>query len=230
MKLYHGTRGSVAKRAMIEGIAPRGRRKGNFGHSIESSKHHVYLTDAYAAYFAFNATRKESEAAIIEVDTRFLFPLFLNADEDVLEQAGRGRDHLNPEWDMKKRTRWYRDRLHLRQWDYKTSLEAMGTCAHLGTIAPNAITRIAFIDMKHPNLELLRVMSLDPAISIINYQLMQKKYRSINRWIFGDNTEDDEPTIYNIPDLESTVFKEYPWPPAEDRSGITLVHMRESTG
>lgn len=236
MKLYHGTSGVVARKALSEGITPRGRRKGNFVHTVESSPYHVYLTDAYAAYFSFNAAKK-GEAAILEVETDLLHELNLNADEDVLEQAGRGVDGLNPTWEMRKRTEWYRRRLTSRRFDWKASLNGMGTCTHFGIIPPSAITRVAFIDSDHPSVSRLRLMALDASISIMNYRFMEKKYKALNRWIFGDHSEEDIPKSYEMPvtdyatgERKMAPFQEYNWPPAENRRGVRVEYLNLSSG
>ena len=73
MKLYHGTSERVARLAMTEGLCPR------FESGVESvwedhpsSEHYVYLTVAYAAYFAMNAAPEGERWAIIEIDTDLL--------------------------------------------------------------------------------------------------------------------------------------------------------------
>ena len=231
MRLYHGTSGAAARKAMTEGIRPRERRRGNFSHSIESSPHHVYLTDAYAAYFAFGCS--DNEAAILEVETDHLQELCLNADEDVLEQAGRGRDGLDPSWDMKKRTLWYRRRIQSVRYDWRASLAGMGTCSHFGIIPPEAITRVVYIDVNHINVQLLRLAALDASISLLNYRFMEKKYKALTRWLFEDDDDSDRPQVYDtfLTDYETGekkphTFQEYAWPPAGDRRGIRLFQTR----
>lgn len=53
MRLYHGTTEAVARAALAQGLAPRAltRAKGNWD-KHPSNPHAVYLTTAYAGYFA----------------------------------------------------------------------------------------------------------------------------------------------------------------------------------
>jgi methionyl-tRNA synthetase len=77
MKLYHGTDGRNIRRILRDGIHPRKiTRKNNWGHSVPSNPHAVYLTTAYAGYFAMLAS-KSGLLGIVEVDSDKL-------DEDLL--------------------------------------------------------------------------------------------------------------------------------------------------
>ena len=111
MLLYHGTSEArwndiVAKGAII----PRGKTKlGNWKHTIESNPKCVYMTDAYAGYFAINAIEvpkddSEVRAAIIEIDTDRLDAFNLVPDEDAIEQGERGARSIAKK-EMLRRTR-----------------------------------------------------------------------------------------------------------------------------
>ena len=62
MLLYHGTSERVAKLALKQGLWPRRdlNDEGNWDHTVESSPVHVYLTRAYAPYFAARNPKRES--------------------------------------------------------------------------------------------------------------------------------------------------------------------------
>jgi hypothetical protein len=154
-RLYHGTSVPSAIKALEEGLLPHG-ITGNslWDHSSTSHEEAVYLTDTMPVYFAGHAIQKlpkdaeDRRCAILEIDVSLLDPFNLVPDEDVLEQAGRGRDEVS-HWDMVARTHWYRDQLHTHQGatTWKTSLEAMGTCAIFDGVPAEAITRVALLDL-----------------------------------------------------------------------------------
>lgn len=190
MKLYHGTGERAAKLALVEGIKPRGEHgNSNWKRTIESNPNGVYLTDAYPLYFAFNAVKDGERAAVLEIDTDRLQEFFLVPDEDVLEQAGRRVDGISGS--MKQRTRYYRSqqKLHIASDTWKKSLEAMGTCTYLGTIPPEAITRVVYVD---PKLAPTLVLSATDAMIILaNYRFCGPKYRNLTNMLFGNELEPD---------------------------------------
>jgi hypothetical protein len=244
MKLYHGTNEVAGKAILSDGFVPRGRRGGNWKHSVESHPDGVYFTTAYALYFALASTEgdprlKNDEpgvcAMIFEIDTDLLpEPGCLVPDEDCLEQVNRGRkaaDSGLPKsyalWGMKKRTVFWRERLpffmHSDGW--KASLDAMGNCCHLGPVPASAITRVAIVDLKgaadacH--------MALDPTISVLNYRFVGKRYRALTKWVFGDPLGTDAPTLLDLPDPTTgriTMHPEFQLPPPESRAGIAIAN------
>jgi hypothetical protein len=185
MKLYHGTSQTALAGILISGIRPRGKRgKSNWKHSVESNAECVYMTEGYGIHFACAAVDPDSgAAAIIEVDTDRLNFMDILPDEDAIEQLSRGRDDLPKDWDMKKRTRYYRVKMVEYAGKWPTSVKALGTACHRGVIPVSAITRVAKIDFKaNPTLR----WASDPTISIGNYAIMAGYYRQLTRRIFGD--------------------------------------------
>lgn len=202
MLLYHGTSESRARKIMVEGLKPRGKTgRTNWQHTIESNPKAVYLTDAYPAYFAYNASRDGERWAIIEVDTDKLDESKLHPDEDVLEQAGRKFDHLQ-EKGMIERTRYYRRHARTNP-NWEKSLQAMGTCGYYGEIPPEAITRVVFIDPEKIDGGFLLSM-IDCSISIMNYRFCADKYRNYTRWIMGE-TMTPEDVGYFLPEAIEAV-------------------------
>lgn len=189
MKLYHGTSSLWLESVLREGIKPRERtRVDNWKHTVGSNKKVVYLTDAYASYFALNAVGSGSpvteHCVVLEIDSDRLDERLLCADEDAIEQTQRGNDKLG-DWDMKRRTIYYRARAHL--YSAEDSLRAMGTCAYRGTVPPRALTRYAVFDQGKAREFVWGGM--DPFISTSNYKFMAEKYRSFHAWLFGDLPE-----------------------------------------
>jgi hypothetical protein len=178
MLLYHGTDAACLAKIEQEGIKPRGRRKGNWSHTVRACPQAVYLTDTYPCYFA----GQHRIGAVFEVETDELSPFRLNADEDVLAQALKGKDGV-PE-DLFEATRYFRRRLPTNQYNYEASLKAMGTCSYIGTIPPEAIKRVAVIDW--PKQKSLLWRARDAQISLMNYRFCADDYQCMTRWLFGD--------------------------------------------
>ena len=218
MKLYHGTCERVARIAMEHGILPRF-DSGAPSHwdDCPSSDEHVYLTVAYAPYFAMGATHIEGDGrwAIIEIDTDLL-PYGedgLVPDEDFLEQATRSPEDrqriqelsessdwtLHADADMVERTRWFREHLHWFADHWEDSIKGLGNCAHAGEIPPEAITRVSFIDPQQLNP--ICQMALDPTISLLNYRFCEDKYRSLTRWMFGEDVNPSDFGILTVPQI-----------------------------
>lgn len=198
MYLYHGTTEATARKALIEGIMPRGPRSGNWVHTVESNPTAVYLTNAYALYYAQMAMEdRHQRGAILEIDTTKLDQDRFAADEDALAQIGRhqpGGDGLPREWSQLQRTMYYRDRL-LEQArtgnDHNMSLRVLGNCTYIGMVPPNAITRIIAVNL--PALVVAIQLGLDPVISISNYKLCGAPYRNSLRRLFQrDGMEPDD--------------------------------------
>jgi hypothetical protein len=184
MKLYHGTDGRNIKRMLRDGIHPRKiTRKNNWGHSVSSNPHAVYLTTAYAGYFAMLAA-KTSLLGILEIDSSRLDKELFRPDEDFIEQAARKTDE-----GMKERTKHFRDNIEDYSHLWKKSLEYLGTCSYAGNIPPSAITRASTFDYKK-NRYIAREL-LDPTITIANFRFCADKYQALTSWLIGDDIEPD---------------------------------------
>jgi hypothetical protein len=192
LKLYHGTIAEVARKALTEGLKPRGildmNGDGNWQHTVESNPECVYLTDTYAAYFAMNACKGDEHWGIVEIDVDLLDDPNLLPDEDWLEQGTRG----DPDWDyieggMVERTRWFRDHAYLFQHLWEDSVKSMGNCCHRGIIIPQAITRVAIYDPKS-NLG-ISMIAMDPSITPLNHFICGRKYRALTAWLMGDDVD-----------------------------------------
>jgi hypothetical protein len=194
VKLYHGTTAAIATAALRDGLLPR-RASGNPGHwchSVSSSPDRVYLTRAYAAYFAMAASEKLMDHwGIVEIDTRMLDDALLVPDEDWVEQASRGQtlggmfSELDAISDMVKRTAWIRDHMGLFGHLWDQSVKMLGNAAFEGEIEPAAITRVAIFE---PDSNPMIVQAaLDPSISILNYQIIGSKYRALTDWLMGEH-------------------------------------------
>lgn len=239
MKLYHGTSQRAASAAVVSGIHPRKQRKGNWKHTVTSRSDAVYLTDAYAMYFAINAQKNQEEkVAVIEIDSSLLNPWLLAPDEDALEQINRGKDQLDPCLTMEQRTKIYRKQLHKytgnSQWE--ASIKTIGNCCYLSSVPMAAITRIAIINVAQAPIYCMNCM--DPTITIMNYQILGNKYRGLTKWLFGDDLGIDSPKErVSLEDLQAThplmdkhtldsIRFDYLLPPDAERSAVEIIQLK----
>jgi len=183
MKLYHGTSATSARSASTSGLHPRGDNVGNWEEN-PSRDDCVYLTSAYAPYFALCAAAYSNDLlGIVEVDTDLLLQDRLLPDEDFLEQATR----KGANDDMQGRTAMFRDNLEYYQEHWENSVKHLGNCAYQDSIPLSAITRIAVIDAS--KCRMAAMIAADPMISLMNFQLCQIKYTSLTSWFMGDEVE-----------------------------------------
>jgi hypothetical protein len=247
VKLYHGTARHNVRAMLRHGIKPRGKRGGNWKHTVDSNPNAVYLTSTYAPYFAYNAVNRSSLLGIVEIETDQLDESLLIPDEDFLEQSTRGM-----KWksrliarelrglQLKQRTEWFRTHASFWQEHWQRSLDYLGTCAYLGTIPPAAITRGVTFDWKK-NTRLGTEM-VQPTITRENFKFCGDGYRAMTRWLLGDKVTADEiqGTILNLSKIQESLGAKPPaeWKPfleaaqqrtqileeaLADRSGITVL-------
>ena len=181
MKLYHGTSSRHLGSVLKEGLKPRGRKKGNW-ESFPSRKDMVYLTNAYAPFFAIQGSKGKEKALILEIDMDLesLYP-----DEDFIAQAlahqtGRPLDEVHEEVvaDLESYQHLAID-----------SLQRLGNCSHKGVIPADNISRYCLIDCAARSD--IGMICMDPSISLMNYRFCGSKYRSVISWLFGDRDDFD---------------------------------------
>ena len=182
MKLYHGTYEANLDSILKHGLRPRGKKSGNWKHTVESNSKAVYLTNAYVFHFAQSAKKhRDGKLVVLEIDCNMLNPFLFAPDEYFLEQATR-KDQQFVQGDMVKRTRWFRKHaLTNFQLAWKQSLEGMGTCCYHGNIPPEAITRYATVSA-----DASIILLSDPCITPLNYAIMGGFYRDMVHKIFDD--------------------------------------------
>lgn len=182
MKVYHGTCASNLDSILKNGIKPRGRKKGNW-ESYPSKKDMVYLTVAYAPYFAICSCEKSQTALILEIDLSLLDEDKLYPDEDFVAQVlayqnntdiDTYHDHVSNNLDLFKSC-------------YQDSLDGLGNISYKGTVPSSSITRYCLVDVKER--KDISLMCLDPSISLMNYKFCGNRYRSIISWLFGDRED-----------------------------------------
>jgi len=195
MLLYHGTSGAVARRAFTEGLLPRSVSGiDSLWAAHPSSPEAVYLTRAYAGYFAAAATGVGEPWGIVEVDTDRLDARCLVPDEDFLEQATQGEKipagrRYESLWgaDITARTAWFRAHLLNYSSLWADSIRGLGNCAYLGAVSPEAITRVVVVDSR--KIGDLAYMVLDPVICLMNHKFCGEKYQALTDWFIGEPVE-----------------------------------------
>lgn len=223
MKLYHGTTKTALESIAAKGIWPRYTAHGNWQGAVASNPLFVYLTNIYAPFFARVAgsvAENLSNCAIVEVDTDKLNPMNLCPDEDALEQVNRGRDGLPKKWSMKRRTKYYRERMSLYAGQWEASINVLGTCAHEGVIPTDAITRAITLDFRaNPHL----INACDPSgTSLMINKILAPRYRMFTAHLFGDPLDidgTDSPSLWGPADIAKiplTGIEHYPLPSAKE--------------
>jgi hypothetical protein len=204
LKLYHGTSERKTKKALVEGLLPRGRRKGNWTHTVDSRNDAVYLTDIYGPYFAFCATdtERKDRCAIFEIETDNLNENQMLPDEDYMEQTFRGRGGNAPAG-MKARVEYYREITIINRHMWKDSVKYLGTAAYLGRIEPQRITKLAYVDMEHPFI----MQGAEAMISLINHKLCWRRYDAITRFFMGETVTPEEVDDFLNTQTEDEVWK-----------------------
>lgn len=200
MILYHGTSESNLNKILEQGsIQPRGTAgKSNWEHTIISSPDRVYLTTAYAGYFAANVSKENERWAIIEIDTDFLDEDNFFPDEDVIAQIAYRSKDFNEVWGDKpvkeysllELTKYVREHIYLWKDKWPDSIQAMGTCSYKGDIPVAAIIRYALFDPKS-NFQ-MAMSAQDPTITTLNYQIKGATYKAITKWLMGEEITFDE--------------------------------------
>lgn len=182
--LSHGTSAAHLDAIRKFGLLPR-QEKPSLWDKCPSDSRCVYLTNAYAFYFAQNACHDAGEdALIVEVEVN---RGRLDADEDFLGQSSKGTEWETDFPDLIERTLYMREaitkmpnpsRLALME----NGLANLGTVRHNGLIKPEKIKRMARI----PNADITRIVlsEFDPTITIMNYRFMGERYREFQQSLF----------------------------------------------
>lgn len=144
----------------------------------------VYLTNAYALYFAMNACRDGEDGLLVEVEVN---RGRLDADEDYLGQSSRGTEWEDDFPDLIQRTLAMREatsrmpnnsRLALME----NALENLGTTRHMGLIPANKILRLARVPAA--DFAALVMGGFDPTITIMNYRFKGEEYKAFQQSLF----------------------------------------------
>ena len=195
MRLYHGTSSRHLETILAYGLVPRGDAPSNW--TAASSAERVYLTNAYAMYFA-QASRKDSseDLVVVEIDTDLLpDQACLQADEDTVWfvwQHDAIDDRFLPPPGMLDR---HDQAMHFSRLlgplaengiTADKSLELLGNCSHEGVIPVSAITRVVRYSAADGP---WWISFHDPVISPMNFRFHGSEYRA-TQLVVADRLEE----------------------------------------
>jgi hypothetical protein len=181
MLLYHGTNEDVLPKIQLQGLKPRGKRKSQWEH-YPSRSDMVYLTTAYAFYFAMN-TKGKGRAMVLEIDSDQLVERKFFPDEDFIAQVVSNVTKQS----LEKVHGSIKDTLKQYQQYWRLSIENLGNCSYQGTIHLKTIKRMCLFDVLKRSE--IAFMAMDPIISLINYRFCKEKYTGLIAWMFGDRAD-----------------------------------------
>jgi hypothetical protein len=181
MKLYHGTSDTKLAKILQKGLRPRSKRKGNWK-DFPSRPDMIYLTTAYAPYFALNV-EGNGQPVVLEIDADKLDENCFFPDEDFISQSIARRNKL-PLKEVHDEI--CRD-LERYQEHWQLSVENMGNCCYQGIIPVSAITR--YVTWEVEKQSYVSIMAMDPCITPINYHFLSEKYQGLIAWLFGDRQD-----------------------------------------
>ncbi|MGI4792131.1 MAG: hypothetical protein ACRYFS_25185 [Janthinobacterium lividum] len=194
--LYHGTTARAVGKILVQGLRPRGRRKGNYAKPLSSEGRNVYLTTVYGPAYACRVRPSWRERlAVLEIDTTHLDTTFLRPDEDYMTQSvipihlasADAAYGLAVHAEM-------RSRLDDFQEMWRVSLADLGTVAYQGAISPAAITRVAEFDPKEVP-EMVVAMS-EVSLNILGHLTRGPQIAAWTRWLF------DGPSAVQVSDFD----------------------------
>lgn len=183
----HGTSASYLDRILDKGLQPRTKSGIDNWPDDKSAPGHVYLTTAYALYFAKCAATKDDcdDGLIVEINRNTTPSQFMYADEDAIAQVIQGdeRDTRFDHLDLSMTTAHIArkmDAFRAQGYDAEWSMFALGNCSHKNTVPKKRINRIVRLKDIH-SMEWLFIG--DPTISVQNFGLMGKYYMDLQAWL-----------------------------------------------
>lgn len=176
--LFHGTSAENAKEIEKNGFVSD--KKYNW--KVASKKGFVYLSSAYAPFYAMNATKDDKLALIkIEVDSEDCYP----EDDFIMTALG------HPKYNQAQL-----DLIDLENFKkyWNESLKFMGNVAVRADKIK--ILGIRIFDGK------MLIMRCDPVISTLNFRIMGNYYNDLSNWIFdGKDIMDFKPFMHDAIEL-----------------------------
>lgn len=181
----------------------------------------------YPFLFALAAMNDVEKALVFEIDVSRLEAGRMEPDEDAIAQAIAMKDNRPLEAVHAQVRRSFAGYRHL----WRESLQALGCCAHRGTIPPEAITRYCIFNPRARSSGELALAISDAQVSIMNHRFCGDKYAGLVQWMFGDR---DGLLCLAWPAVAEqlgdlwTRIKESWDREARDRGGIEVVTLRSS--
>jgi len=174
-KLYHGTSVESARRIMKEGFVPD--KKYNW--QVKSKEGFVYLSKAYAPFYAMNAQSKSRKRAIVGtcVPKQKLYP-----EDDFLMRALGKPVYTQEEL----------DKINLESYKFlwKKSLEYMGNAS----AKPKDIRVMGSQEFDAEGL----IMTCDPVVGPENYMICGEYYKSLTKWLYEGKDHMKHPRMHEF--------------------------------
>lgn len=190
--LYHGTSSRFFGDIMTKGIRPRGDTGAeSIWEKVPSVPDRVYLTNCYAPYYAVTATDEGDFAVTFQIDTRKIKGFFV-ADEDAIEQTsrasrdGKGIIPFSEELMIQRTAEAAASAIQMAQTGQFTagqSLAAMGTCALVGHVPPEAIKGYVVTE------PMPTIFAWDAIPGILNYRYLGEAYKEQTKMLFKKDTQ-----------------------------------------
>lgn len=160
--LYHGTSEENAKLIEKEGFITG--KKYNW--NVKSKGGFVYLSSAYAPFYAMSTNSKKLALIKCEVLAKDCYP-----EDDFIMYCLKKPSYIQEEL----------DKINLRGYKYlwKESLKYMGNVA----VRPN---KIKILGIRYFDGERL-IFKCDPTISPLNFKVMGEYYMRLTKWIYEGN-------------------------------------------
>ena len=170
MRYFHGTTENCLNSIEKHGLMPRGKRKGVWK-EFPSANDRVYLTNAYAVWFAWTAAKANEKGVVVAVDVEMED---LVADEDYLAQTNWQDEELAFLQDMslQERTLYWKERAPCFPNMAEYSLINLGTVAHMGPC--HDIVKIVEFNP-------VDAIDHDPTISLMNFRFFGDQYRAMTK-------------------------------------------------
>lgn len=157
--LYHGTSEKKARKIEKEGFVP----DKTYNWKVKSKKGFVYLSVAYAPFYAMNHSTRKLALIKVEVDTKDLYP------EDDFIMCAIGKRSYNQEQLNLIKLEGYKHH-------WKESLRFLGNVA----VKPDKVRIIGVRYFDGRGL----LMKCDPVICPENFMVLGDYYKRLSEWIF----------------------------------------------
>lgn len=160
--LYHGTSEKNARKIMKEGFIP----DKSYNWDVKSKKGFVYLSSAYAPFYAMNHDTDKLALIRVSVSISDCYP----EDDFLMRVLGKPvytQEELNE--------------VNFKMYKYlsKASLKYMGNVS----VKPN---KVKILGVRYFNGENL-IMKCDPVISPENFAILGDYYNNLSHWIYNGN-------------------------------------------
>ncbi len=197
MILYHGTSSKKLNSILKRGLRPRGlsRKDAGWG-NYPSAIDRIYITDCYAFFFSFNAASIfKGDPIVFEIEIPEDDEMVMKKlvpDEDALAQSNCKDMPWLDSLSLVERTKYWQLEAPRFPQLAIPSLEALGTCAIMGSIPWKTEGRKGkhWGITKYVNVPDDFCLRFDPTISLLNHKVMGERYhKALKQFVDSDGTD-----------------------------------------